>query len=159
MDVSFWVGLALGFVLSIIANLFTPAVQQWLGGWFKGFALRRTRTMKTDYELVKTFRANRSEFHEYLLLKLIGMTSSAMLAVLCVFGCYVYAVSSGLSGTGLTTSYYITNTLFAAIAMWNSATVLWTSFRVGMVSLRIKHFDAFEERVMKTLVQKAANEG
>jgi hypothetical protein len=66
VNTGFWVGLAVAIPLSIVANLATPAVQNWLADRNKRLDDKRQKQQEEMGELIKLLRSNVMAYANFL---------------------------------------------------------------------------------------------
>jgi hypothetical protein len=140
-DVNLWLSLLLAIPLSILANIVTPFVQRWLDKFNEKRVLERTKGLQKEYEQVKHFAEDRSEFKEYLLWvvirttlvgSLVGIFSQALNAVgnILYVGGILYAISQVI---GIIGSIMVINLCSDALKIYS----------------KVQRFDEYQKFVVK----------
>jgi hypothetical protein len=152
VDQGFWLGLFLAIPISILANMLTPKVSTFLGAGIRSRALRRTRKMRKDYRVIKSFVEDRQLFIESLLEALLYII---VLGVGCVIvAVVVFAEPANLpeeSAPDLFSRFladpiaYVTN-IFLAVCV---VVFALTCENAMSVIYKVRNFREYEERVFK----------
>jgi hypothetical protein len=73
-DGQFWLGLAFAIPLSIVANLFTPRIQDWFSKRSAASAARREATLSREQARIDEYSRNPTRFNSFLLTTLVVAT-------------------------------------------------------------------------------------
>jgi hypothetical protein len=153
--VTFMLGLVLAIPLSIIANIYTPKVQQILDQRSKERALRRSKDMELEYQKVKAYADKIDYFLVVSAYTLGGMVIIAMQFVLnfllFVLGMIILTSSTFKDtwvGLGLGSGLCLLGLL---LALWK-LTVLRRSYGgLRNIAFKILYFDGYKADVAATL--------
>lgn len=104
LDTSFWIGLAAAVPLSVLANLFTPKIQQALARKSKARAFRRSAQIKAELEEIERLTSEPGRLQTFLLesVLLITLLTSAVGVISGLFFAFanMYGASPYLTALG-----------------------------------------------------------
>lgn len=92
LNSTFWLGLAAAIPFSIVANLITPKIQQWLSKGNETKFAKRVAERKAEYEHIVKLTKNPVALHTHLLQQILSIA---------FFTSFIIAISSVISIIGL----------------------------------------------------------
>lgn len=96
LNSSFWLGLAAGIPLSILANLLTPRAQQWLARRSSSKAANRVSILKAEIENLERLVSEPGRLQTYLLESVLGIT--LLISMFAVLAGTAFAIGSLFPG-------------------------------------------------------------
>ena len=95
-DGQFWLGLAFAIPLSIVANLFTPRIQDWLAKRSAAASVKRETAKAAEHARVAEYLAEPARFNSFLLTTLLVATMLG--AGIGVFSALLYMLGNFAAG-------------------------------------------------------------
>ncbi len=98
LNSGFWLGLAAAIPLSIVANLLTPKIQQWLSERSEKKSAKRVAELRVEYERIENLTKNPIVLHTYLLQQILFIVffTSFAIAISGIFFFIGSALADGL---------------------------------------------------------------
>ncbi len=81
LNSTFWLGLAAAIPFSIVANLLTPKIQQWLSRRSETKFAKRVAELRLEYERVVNLTKSVDILHTYLLQQILFVVLSAAFVI------------------------------------------------------------------------------
>jgi hypothetical protein len=146
-QINWLVSLVVGIALSILANLLTPYVQNWLATHSTGRALKRIGELEEELKEVSIYAESPAELSAYLLLSIVRL-----LVYFCMAS--AFATLGSLPLTMMPGFYEITGLIYALIGLMSSLLYLLGVIR-GQRTLRIvqrvRRFPEYKKEIEDTI--------
>lgn len=142
-DYTFWLGLALAIPLAVVANIFTPKIQQWLASFSQSRAQKRIAYLSSVLEEYKELGSSPEKHHTFLL------ESILLITLLTSF----FAVISGLlfAFSSFHSERVIVFFMAQLVSALGAATICKECFSTIIKSKRAKQISKYQEEIEKEL--------
>ena len=85
LDYKFLIGVFLAIPLSVVANLITPHIENFLSNHSNKYKKKQTIKIRQEYQQIKIFKENRDIFLEYLIIFIIKILVLGFFAISIYF--------------------------------------------------------------------------
>jgi hypothetical protein len=156
----FIAGLVVSIPLSIIANIYTPKVQNWLAGRSTTRLTRRVRELRSELDTISHYRDNRSSLNELLLgvilrTTYVGSIGGILAGALFIMG---RTLSDAPIGSIYIPNIYTEFTFNDIVTVLGQLTTVLTALIIvrlcsnGLKTLnRVQNFDSYQEAAQSAL--------
>ncbi len=142
LNSSFWLGLAAAIPLSIVANLLTPKIQQWLSKRSESKYAKRVAELRSEYERVEKLTKNPDALHTYLLQQILFIA---------------FFTSSVIAITGVL-SFAMATSLGKLIEISGAISIARFCIEAIRDANRVRKFDRYKERIESEIGKIPLNE-
>jgi hypothetical protein len=125
----FWLGLAFAIPLSIVANLFTPKIQDWLSKRSKAATERREAVRAKEQDRIDFYAKNPVQLNSFLLTILIVAT---------MFGAGIGVFTAILYMTGAITEGRFGSMLAQALSVFGGLAIAKVCYDAANLSIKVK---------------------
>jgi H+/gluconate symporter-like permease len=147
INYTFWLGLALAIPLSIIANIFTPKLQQSFAKHSQSKAKKRIAYLQEIIEEHKDLGSSPEKLHTFLLESILLIT--LLTSVFAAISGSIFALSSIIPDNR------IISLLGQLVSAFGAATISKECFSTLIKSKRAKRFTQYQEEIEKEISQLA----